>query len=47
MEDGINDHDAQVINAILRSNRSMRQKRRAVMFYLARGGRRVEKRRRG
>jgi hypothetical protein len=47
MEDGINEYDAQVINVILWSNRSMRQKWRAVMFYLARAGRQVEKRRRG
>jgi hypothetical protein len=46
-DDGITGHDAQVVNVILRSSRSMRQKRRAIMFYLARAGRRVENHRRG
>jgi hypothetical protein len=38
MEDVSDDYDAVMVHTILRSNRSRRQKRRAIMFFLAKFG---------
>jgi len=47
MEDVSDDYDAVMVPTILRSNRSRRQKRRAIMFFLARSGHEVARRRNG